>query len=99
MAFGPALRWVLVGPFLTFHLGAQDRGIRGYLGNLGAAHLKMFKALGKVRDLSPDIVEAIATGVDRETGGAPILKLLQQRDLALTALLAYMESEAGRLLR
>jgi carnitine 3-dehydrogenase len=98
IAWGPALRWVLMGPFLTFHLGAQDQGIRGYLHNLGAAHLEMWKGLGKVEELSPNLVGIIAAGIDRETAGAPVETLLLQRDRALVALIMQLESEIGRLM-
>jgi carnitine 3-dehydrogenase len=97
IAWGPALRWVLMGPFLTFHLGAQDQGIRGYLHNLGDAHLEMWKGLGKVEELSPGLVDTIAAGIDRETAGAPVETLLLQRDRALVALMMQLESEIGRL--
>jgi len=85
IAWGPALRWVLMGPFLAFHLGAQDQGIRAYLHNLGGAHVELWKGLGKIRNLSTDLVDTIAAGVHRETAGVPVEKLLQQRDPALTA--------------
>ena len=75
-----------MGPFLTFHLGAQRQGIRAYLHNLGGAHMELWKGLGRTEICLAALVDTIAAGVDRETVGAPVEKFLLRRDRALVAL-------------
>src|SRR3546814_20473055 len=37
MAYGPGLRWSIMGPHMTYHLGGGDGGIAHYLSHLGAS--------------------------------------------------------------
>jgi carnitine 3-dehydrogenase len=98
IAFGPAIRWALMGPFLTFHLGARE-GIRGYLRDLGPAHERMWRDLKHVHAFTPELIEGIGAGVDSETKGMSVEALTTERDILLTELLAYMAQDGSRLLR
>jgi 3-hydroxyacyl-CoA dehydrogenase len=98
VSMGPALRWALMGPFLTFHLGARHEGIRGYLQSLGPAHERMWRDLQHVDSLTPELVDRIARGVDQETAGAPLSELLSQRDRLLTDLVQHMSEQGRRLI-
>ena len=44
---GPGLRWALMGPHMTYHLGGGEGGIAGYLAHLGPSQLRRWESLGK----------------------------------------------------
>jgi len=87
IAMGPGLRWAIMGPFLTFHLAAQDAGIRGYLEQLGPAHVRLWRDLHTVQELTSSLVDTIARGVEQETDGKSIAALTSERDRLITELI------------
>lgn len=97
IAFGPALRWALMGTFLTFHLGAET-GIAGYLESLGGAHLQMWQDLGRVDAWTPELVRSIANQMSAETRDRRSPDLTRQRDEALVALLNFLAKPRHRLI-
>jgi 3-hydroxyacyl-CoA dehydrogenase len=97
IAMGPGLRWAIMGPFLTFHLAARDTGIRGYLEQLGPAHMRLWRDLHAVEELGPALVDTITQGVEEEAGGKNIEALTAQRDQILTDLIRYFVLAKGGL--
>lgn len=83
---GPGLRWALMGPHMTYHLGGGAGGIAGYLAHLGPSQQKRWDALGKPT-LGPELQKAIIDGVAAETAGRSIPELETRRDEGLLALL------------
>ncbi len=84
IAMGPGLRWALMGPILTFHLGGGAGGL-GYL----MEHIdvsKLWPGLG-TPDMSPAFKQALVAGVEAEAGGQPVEALARTRDARLLALL------------
>lgn len=87
---GPGLRWALMGPFLTYHMGGGAAGIEGYLAHLGDSHPARWAELG-----SPNL-DAEARGVIIESvlqayGGKTWEELSALRDDGLTRLLQLQE--------
>ena len=37
IAYGPGLRWALMGPHLTFHMAGGDGGMKHFMGHIGPA--------------------------------------------------------------
>lgn len=99
LTLGPALRWALMGPFLTFHLAARSEGIRGYLHHLGPALERMWQDLGHIEKLTPELIELIGEGVDVETAGTTIAELLAERDEQVSNLVLYLADAHRRLMR
>lgn len=83
---GPGLRWALMGPHMTYHLGGGEGGIEGYLAHLGPSQLKRWESLGSP-GLGPEVQRAIVDGVAQESGGRSIAELERRRDEGLIALL------------
>ncbi|MGI4951290.1 MAG: 3-hydroxyacyl-CoA dehydrogenase NAD-binding domain-containing protein [Janthinobacterium lividum] len=84
IAMGPGLRWALMGPILTFHLGGGAGGL-GYL----MEHIdvsKLWPGLG-TPDMTPDFKAALIRGVEAEAGGQSVEALAKTRDAKLLALL------------
>ena len=83
---GPGLRWALMGPHMTYHLGGGEGGIAGYLAHLGPSQLRRWEALGNP-GLGEEVQRAIVAGVAEESAGRSIAELEQRRDEGLVALL------------
>lgn len=83
---GPGLRWALLGPMLTQHLSGGGLGLRHVLHHLGPAQVEWWADLGSP-ELTPELIETLAAGVDEELGGADEAALLARRDAALRELL------------
>lgn len=83
---GPGLRWALMGPHMTYHLGGGEGGIAGYLAHLGPSQLKRWEALGNP-GLGEEVQRAIVEGVAQESAGRAIAELEQRRDEGLIELL------------
>jgi carnitine 3-dehydrogenase len=83
---GPGLRWSTIGPHMAYHLGGGDGGIRSYLEHLGASQVRRWADLG-TPTLSPEVCEAIASGVEREAAGRSVQQLANERDETLIATL------------
>ena len=84
IAMGPGLRWALMGPILTFHLGGGAGGL-GYL----MEHIdvsKLWPGLG-TPDMTPAFKQALIDGVEKEAGNQPVDALAKVRDARLLALL------------
>ncbi|WP_158745736.1 3-hydroxyacyl-CoA dehydrogenase NAD-binding domain-containing protein [Acidisphaera sp. L21] len=86
VAYGPGLRWALMGPHLTFHLAGGEGGMAHFIDHLGEANEAWWRSLGQPT-LTPEVCRAIIDGVAEETKGAPVPALAAQRDALLVALL------------
>jgi 3-hydroxyacyl-CoA dehydrogenase len=83
---GPGLRWALMGPHMTYHLGGGEGGIAGYLAHLGPSQERRWASLGSPA-LGEEVKRKIVSGVAEESGGASIAELEARRDEGLLALL------------
>lgn len=83
---GPGLRWALMGPHMTYHLGGGEGGIAGYLAHLGPSQVRRWQSLGSP-SLDTDVQAKIIAGVAEEAGGRSIAELEARRDEGLLALL------------
>ncbi|WP_287742745.1 3-hydroxyacyl-CoA dehydrogenase NAD-binding domain-containing protein [Methylobacterium sp.] len=86
LCHGPGLRWALMGPHLTYHLGGGPGGIAHYLEHLGPSQERRWASLGRPA-LTPEVRAAIAEGVAAEAGSLGIADLEARRDRALIAIL------------
>ena len=93
VAMGPGLRWALMGPILTFHLGGGAGGL-GYL----MEHIdvsKLWPDLGTPA-MTPAFRQALIAGVEAEAGGRPVPELAVERDKRLLALLQALARSEQR---
>ena len=84
IAKGPGLRWALMGPILTFHLGGGAGGLRYLMEHIPVTGL--WDGLG-TPDMSATFREALVAGVEAEAGGRPVSALAVERDRKLLAVL------------
>ena len=84
---GPGLRWAVMGPHMTYHLGGGDGGIAHYLDHLGPSQERRWASLGRPT-LTPDVKAAIVAGVADEANGRDIATLERERDRLLEEIVA-----------
>lgn len=94
MSEGPGLRWALMGPFLTYHLGGGSGGIRHYLDHVGTSHARRWADLG-TPVLNDALKQKIIEGVERLTEGREIAELEAQRDALLEEVIALKRQAAA----
>lgn len=83
---GPGLRWALMGPHMTYHLGGGEGGIAGYLAHLGPSQVRRWQSLGNP-SLDAEVQAKIVAGVAEEAAGRSIAELELRRDEGLLAVL------------
>ena len=84
VSMGPGLRWALMGPLMTFHLGGGAGGLRYLMEHIDTTTL--WPHLG-TPDMTPAFKDSLYQGVDTEAQGRPISELAPERDRRLVALL------------
>ncbi len=100
IAFGPGLRWAGMGTCLTFHLAGGTGGMRHMLEHFGPA-LKLPWTHLEAPELTPDLIERMASGCEVQAAGRSVRVLEQQRDAYLVAVLRALRDAgvgAGRTL-
>jgi len=85
ITYGPGMRWALVGPHLSYHLGGGAGGYQHYLDHLGPTQETRWKELGKPK-LTEEVKAALVAGVENELAGQDRETLTQRRDEALVEL-------------
>ena len=89
IAYGPGLRWALMGPMLTFHLAGGQGGMAHMLDHFGPALLEPWTRL-EAPPLTPRLRDLVVAGVDQSVGDSTIGELARQRDEFLTDLLLLL---------
>ncbi len=89
IAYGPGLRWALMGPMLTFHLAGGQGGMAHMLDHFGPALLEPWTRL-TAPALTPRLRDLVVAGVDQAVGDTTITELERRRDDFLTDLLLLL---------
>ena len=90
VAQGPGIRWALMGPALTHHLGGGEGGLRYLWKNFGPALL--WPHLGSQQD-SPALLDQLVSGVELEAEGRSMDEWARWRDDKLVAILQQLRTE------
>ncbi|HEY8566942.1 MAG TPA: 3-hydroxyacyl-CoA dehydrogenase NAD-binding domain-containing protein [Beijerinckiaceae bacterium] len=91
---GPGLRWAVMGPHMTYHLGGGPGGIAHYLAHLGPSQVRRWASLGSPA-LDAATQAKIVAGVAEEARGRSVAELEARRDRALIDLLKARTEVAG----
>jgi 3-hydroxyacyl-CoA dehydrogenase len=86
IAFGPGLRWALMGPHLTFHLAGGEGGMTNFMHHLVPAMESWIDDLGDPK-FTPEVQKKIIDGVAAEAGSRSIADLQKWRDRKLIEIL------------
>ncbi|MGP4106298.1 3-hydroxyacyl-CoA dehydrogenase NAD-binding domain-containing protein [Virgibacillus sp. L01] len=88
--YGPGLRWALMGPFLTLHMGGGKQGMRHLLHQFGPS-LKLPWTKLVAPELTDELAEKVITGCEKQTEGVDMGKLEERRDQFLIELQQLLE--------
>jgi 3-hydroxyacyl-CoA dehydrogenase len=95
IAYGPGLRWALMGPHMAHHLAGGRRGLRHLLEHIGPGIERWWHDLGRP-DLTPATIDRLVEAFARaET--RPIALLEAERDALLVALLETLQTTRRQL--
>lgn len=86
IAYGPGLRWALMGPFLANHLSGGEGGIAHVLAHLGGPIESWWHDLG-APNLTPELCRRVIEGTAEEVGDRTRQSLEGERDALLLDLL------------
>jgi carnitine 3-dehydrogenase len=95
IAYGPGLRWALMGPCLTFHLAGGPGGMAHMLDQFGPALLEPWTRLA-APELTPDLRERMVDGCTAAANGRSVAELERRRDEFLVDLLLLLRRHAQR---
>lgn len=90
VSLGPGLGWAAGGPHLTYHLGAGDAGVKGFLEQLLMSFEAWWGSLAQWTKLEPEQVQALTAHIEHAYG-AKLDALREARDRRLAALLQALE--------
>ena len=96
IAYGPGLRWAIMGPNLTFHLAGGVGGIEHFMHHLAVPLQSWWQDLGNP-ELTPALQRRIVEGVAAEADGRSIAELAAERDrILLKVLEAVRDKDMGK---
>ena len=101
IAFGPGLRWSVMGTFLLYRLAGGEAGMRHYLEQFGPT-LELPWTHLRGPELTADLVDRIATQSDTQAAGRSIRELTRLRDDCLVSVMQGLRTHdhgAGAVLR
>lgn len=90
IVYGPGLRWALMGPFMTLHMGGGKQGMRHLLEQFGPA-LKLPWTKLVAPELTDELAEKVITGCEKQTEGVEMEQLEERRDQFLIELQELLE--------
>ena len=91
VAYGPGLRWALMGPHLTFHLAGGEGGMTHFMHHIAPAAQTWIDDGGDPW-LTPDVQKLIIDGVAEEAAGRSIADIAKWRDRKLVDILKVSDA-------
>jgi 3-hydroxyacyl-CoA dehydrogenase len=95
IAFGPGLRWAIMGPLLLGHLAGGAGGIAHFVDHLADAIDKAWDDLGRP-NFTPELRRKFVAEVEAEARGRPVGELERWRDERLVAILSALKNASER---
>jgi carnitine 3-dehydrogenase len=96
IAYGPGLRWAIMGPHLTFHLAGGVGGMTNFMDHFAGPLQGWWRDLGDPV-LTPALQRQIIDGVADEAEGRTIAELAAERDRVLLKVLeAVRDKDLGK---
>ncbi len=83
---GPGIRWAIMGPYLTYHLGGGKGGIRYIMDHIGVQKTEWLKTMAQWTEFPEPMKEKAVEGVNDMVGDMSLEELEAWRDQYLIAL-------------
>jgi 3-hydroxyacyl-CoA dehydrogenase len=95
IAYGPGLRWAIMGPHMLHHLAGGEGGLRHLLEHIGPGIETWWNDLG-CPDLTPEVIDRLVEAF--EAGNSrPVQEIAAERDALLVGLLESLAETRRRL--
>jgi carnitine 3-dehydrogenase len=95
IAYGPGLRWAIMGPHMLHHLAGGEGGLRHLLEHIGPGIESWWRDLGRP-DLTPEVIDRLVLMFEASTTRS-VQDLSAERDALLLALLETLAKTRGAL--
>ena len=95
IVYGPGLRWAIMGPGMTFHVGGGEGGMAHVLDQFGPC-LKWPWTRLEAPELTNELRRRMIDGCDAEANGQAIGELIRERDETLIEILKLLEARRVR---
>ena len=92
IAYGPGLRWALMGPHQIFHLAGGPGGMGNFLEHFGPNIEDWWRDMRDVR-LTPEVKATLMDGIEAECAGRSVETLAAERDGRLLDLLEMLRRD------
>ncbi len=96
IAYGPGLRWSLMGQTMVWHLGGGEGGLARMFEILGPAIQSWWDDLG-APDLTPEVKAKMVEQANASAAGQSIAEIARRRDELLIGLIETLGTIRGRL--
>ena len=95
IVYGPGLRWALMGPSMTYHVGGGEGGMGQVLDQFGPA-LKWPWTRLEAPELTDDLRRRMIEGCEAEAGEHSIAELIRERDECLIEILKLLDERRSQ---
>ena len=96
IAYGPGLRWAVMGPHMIFNLAGGPNGMRGFMDHFAPAVERWWNHLGRP-ELTDELKSKLIEGCEKEAGERSIDKLTAERDALLLDLMEALNQSRTKL--
>ena len=86
LSAGPGIRWAIMGPYMTYHLGGGKGGIEYLMRHIGVSKSKWLETMATWTETPESAVQKAIDGVDEMVGGKSLEELEAWRDSYLLEL-------------
>ena len=86
LSAGPGIRWAIMGPYMTYHLGGGKGGIEYLLRHIGASKSAWLETTAKWTETPESVTQKAIDGVEEMVGGKSLEELEAWRDRYLLEL-------------
>ena len=90
VAYGPGLRWAIMGPGMVYHLGGGEGGMAHVLDQFGPS-LKWPWTRLEAPELTNDLRQRLIAGCEAEANGRSVAELIRERDDCLIEIIKVLE--------
>ena len=92
---GPGIRWAIMGPYLTYHLGGGKGGIEYLMRHIGTSKAAWLETMAKWTVTPESAIEKAIEGVEEMVGDRSLEELEGWRDRYLIALYKLLWKQEG----
>lgn len=92
VAYGPGLRWAIMGPGMVYHLGGGEGGMAHVLDQFGPSLQWPWTRL-EAPELTDDLRQRLIAGCEAEAKGRSVAEMIRERDDCLIEIIKVLEKK------